>query len=54
MEPTKEEVIARLEEIIHDIKSGARTLETAELIDWQHYTRAQLLDLLSLLGLYVY
>lgn len=54
MEPTKDEVIARLEEIIHDIHVGRRTLETHEEIDWQQMTTSQLLDLLSLLGLQVY
>lgn len=53
MEPTREEVIARLEEMIYDIKKTNKNIDGVE-IDWQQLTRAQLLDLLSLLGLPVY
>lgn len=48
-----EMVVARLEEIIHDIKHGRETTD-GKKIDWDQLTRSQLLDLLSLLGLPVY
>ncbi len=52
-QPTREEVISRLVDIITDIKMGRKNVNQEE-IDWQQLTRAQLLDLLSLLGLPVY